>query len=252
MAETAGLVLGVVGLASSFDTIIKYLEYAHVGKTFDTDFQDSVLKLDNARLQLSRWGAAVKLSYVDENTVSMDAVHMAESDIPKVKKRLDWILAAVRKCEEASKKIDKDGDFDPLPSLQPMARPLHIKISEVVKSRRNKLSKLELAKWAIYDKGHFQTLINSITEHTDALVKLFPANEDEEKRLCKVETASLCESLAILQKAIAKQDKKLDEALKPILKPLVASVQTNIEKSQIGVVTNQGGHVEQTFGNMSF
>ncbi|KAF5971510.1 hypothetical protein FCOIX_9839 [Fusarium coicis] len=251
MAEIAGLALGVLGLASSFDTIIKYLEYAHIGKNFDNDFQDYVLKLDNARLQLSRWGAAVKLNCVDENPVSMDAAHMTESDIPKVKERLDWILAAVQECERKSKKFDKGGDFESPPNLQPMVRPLHIRINEVVKSRRNRLSKVELVRWAIYDKNHFQSLINSITEHTDALVRLFPALEDEQKRLCEAETASLCESLAILQKAIENQDKKLDEALKYILKPVASQLATNLQDCQVGVVTQQGGTVNQSFAGFN-
>ncbi|KAJ5250504.1 hypothetical protein N7489_000914 [Penicillium chrysogenum] len=72
MAEAAGFAIGVVSLATTFDNFIGCFEYIHLGKAFGADFQDCLLRLDNARLRLSRWGEAVGLSQVDENTKSFN------------------------------------------------------------------------------------------------------------------------------------------------------------------------------------
>ena len=61
MAETAGLVVGVVALAGLFNTTVECFEFVQLGRNFGKDFQTSQLKLDNARLRLSRWGKSLGL-----------------------------------------------------------------------------------------------------------------------------------------------------------------------------------------------
>ena len=61
MAEAAGLVVGVVALAGLFNNTVECFEFVQLGRTFEKDFQTSQLKLDSARLRLSRWGKSLDL-----------------------------------------------------------------------------------------------------------------------------------------------------------------------------------------------
>jgi len=223
MAEAAGLALSIVGVATTFDTVIKCLDYVRIGKNFGRDFEGCLLKLDNARLRLSRWGLAVRLSCVGEETTLDQNTNFTEDSLRKVKRRLEWIHGAIQDVEQQSQKFGESPVFSPASDLTPSALPLHIKIDQIVQERRNKLSRAKVAKWAIYDKSHFEEMIDNITEHTDALIKLFPKKDEEQDKHCKDETAALCEGLGILQRIIENQDKKLAEALQAILEPVVSN-----------------------------
>jgi Skp family chaperone for outer membrane proteins len=70
MAEAAGLV-GVVDLAGLFNNTVKCFEFVQLGRTFGEDFQTSQLKLDNARLRLSRWDKSLSLDEDVQDTASL-------------------------------------------------------------------------------------------------------------------------------------------------------------------------------------
>lgn len=73
MAETAGLVVGVVALASLFNTTVECFEFVQLGRSFGKDFQTSQLKLDSARLRLSRWGKSLDLVEDVRDVASLQA-----------------------------------------------------------------------------------------------------------------------------------------------------------------------------------
>ena len=70
MAEAAGLVVGVVALAGLFNNTVECFEFVQLARTFGKNFQTSQLKLDNARLRLSRWGESLHLDEDVCNTTS--------------------------------------------------------------------------------------------------------------------------------------------------------------------------------------
>lgn len=72
MAEAAGLTSGVVALAGLFDNTVECFEFVQLGRNFGKNFQTSQLKLDNARLRLSRWGKSWGLSDNIQDTQSLD------------------------------------------------------------------------------------------------------------------------------------------------------------------------------------
>jgi len=51
MAEAVGLAFGVLG---AFTDAIRCFEYIQLARNFDQDYQTAILKLDVARLRLSR------------------------------------------------------------------------------------------------------------------------------------------------------------------------------------------------------
>jgi len=60
--EPAGLTAGILGLAGLFNNAVDCFEYVQLGREFGRDYQTNLLKLDDARLRLSRWGQSMELS----------------------------------------------------------------------------------------------------------------------------------------------------------------------------------------------
>ena len=60
--EPAGLTVGVLALAGLFNNTVDCFEYVQIGRCFGQSYQTSLLKLDNAKLRLSRWGQSIGLS----------------------------------------------------------------------------------------------------------------------------------------------------------------------------------------------
>jgi hypothetical protein len=157
MAEAVGLAVSIVGLATTFDSVIKCFEYIHLRRTFGTDFEDCLFKLDNAKLRLSRWGEAVGLSQVDEDTKSLSGTNISEADIPKAAKLLGAILAGIERVEKLEAKFrdrkeptDQSLDtLSPQERLDPGAFAIHANLTKMAKKRQNRLSPLKKAKWAI-------------------------------------------------------------------------------------------------------
>ena len=89
--EPIGLTVGIVGLVSVFNNAVDCFEYVQLGRSFGTNFQTSLLKLDNARLRLSRWGQAVGLSGDVANVQSLQSTNLAEEDISKAERLLGQI-----------------------------------------------------------------------------------------------------------------------------------------------------------------
>lgn len=219
--EIAGLAVSIVSLATTFDSVINCFEYIHLGKKFGADFQGCVLKLDNARLRLSRWGEAVGLNSVDHDTASLKDTKLSEEDKPKVEERLGFILNEIEAVKQLSGKFDQSLVLSPDTSLDSTTMPLHQKMRQLAKKRQNHLSSPNKIKWAIYDRNHFFGMIEKIGIHTDALVELFPAQKEREKTLCGKETLELMEGVQVLKDLIKNQDKPLASALEALLKPLV-------------------------------
>lgn len=90
--EAGGLAVGVVALAGLFNNAVDCFEYVQLGRSFCTNFQTSLLKLDNARLRLSRWGQSVGLSGDVKNARSLQTVALPTEDVAKAEKVLGQIL----------------------------------------------------------------------------------------------------------------------------------------------------------------
>ena len=54
--EPAGLAVDALAIAGLFNNALDYFEYVQIGRNFGQGYQISLLKLDTARLRLSRWG----------------------------------------------------------------------------------------------------------------------------------------------------------------------------------------------------
>jgi Prion-inhibition and propagation len=232
MVEAAGLAIGIISLATTFDSIINIFEYIHLGKTFGPDFQDCLLKLDNARLRLSRWGEAVGLSQVDENTKSLKDTKISEADIPRAERLLGAILEELERVKvlDAKFRAGKECNDQSLvvlsaeTDLNSIGMSLHETMRKMAKQRQNHLSLRQKAKWALFDRAYFKDMIEKVGDNTKELLELFPAAQPLEKALVDKETLELSKSLQVLKDVINEQDKTLASALNAILKPVVSFV----------------------------
>lgn len=230
--EAGGLAVGIVALAGLFNNAVDCFEYVQLGRSFGTNFQTSLLKLDNARLRLSRWGQAVGLSGNIENVQSLEAAVIPAEDIPKAEKILGQILELFADAEGVSTKLKNrastDGSslmvLDIQVDMDPVSRSLHEKMRDLSIKRQNGTALRQKVKWALYEEKHFKRLIEDIIGLVNDLVQLFPAVQQKQQELCELEVSEIGtnESLPVLKDIAASQDKDLEIAISEAIKPHVS------------------------------
>jgi len=219
--ESTGLAIGALGLASLFNNVVDCFEYVQIGRSFGKSFQTSLLKLDIARLRLSRWGQAVGLVHLDD-IQSLDGTKLSPQDIPGANKILGQIEELFADTEGISKRFMQHAPvdqslalYDSTTDLEETAASLHKKMRDLAIRRQSKAGLRQKAKWALYEEKHLTRLIEDITTLVDSLVTMFPAAEAAQKILCDVEVSEMNveNSLPLLKGAAADQDKLLSDAI---------------------------------------
>ncbi|KAE8442729.1 hypothetical protein EG329_002920 [Mollisiaceae sp. DMI_Dod_QoI] len=223
MAEAAGLTLGVVALASLFNNAVECFEFIQLGRSFGKNFQTSQLKLDNARLRLSRWGFSLGLNDTIQNVQSLEQRFGSRQNIDHAEALLGQTLELFADAEGVSKKYKsgrnvKDGSlavFNPHTDLDPTNIYLHNKMRQLSIERQNRTSLQRKAKWALYEEKRFRRLIEDVTELVNDLVELFPASQAIQQQLCEKEVSIIgaTEGISVLREIAAEQDEFLEEAL---------------------------------------
>ena len=228
MVEPASLTIAsVLALAGLFNDAIDCFEYVQFGRNFGKDFQTDLIKLDDARLRLSRWGESVGLN-VEIRSQDMAALKPKLSSDEAVKdatERLQQISELFDVAKEASDKLmPRPSNDDPVfqgSDMQSLASTLHGQMRQLSLNRRNPKSKASLRQrvhWALYDKNHFERLIKDIIDLVSGLTELFPAAKSSQQTLCKAEVDQIDKAaLAVLKQAISGQDSDLEKALSTAL-----------------------------------
>ncbi|KAG9228056.1 prion-inhibition and propagation-domain-containing protein [Amylocarpus encephaloides] len=213
--EIAGLTIGIAGLASIFNNIVDSFEYIRLARSFGRTFETNLLRLDVARLRLSRWGEAVGLSgnVTDQDTrqytsILSDDVILVANDI------LGRILQLFAECEKVSsqfrmgKKPDDQSlqNYDERQDLGTASTSLHGKMRELSIKRQNRTALAKKVRWTIYSEKQFEELVNEITRLTDELMNLVPGEVELQKRLCHSEVVQISESFGTLATVAKGQD----------------------------------------------
>lgn len=221
MTEVAGLAVGVVALASLFNNTIECFEFVQLGRTFGKNYQTSQLKLDNARLRLSRWGKSLGLDDNIQEMVSLEGRFVSQSLVKHAEALLGQIIELFAEAEGVSHKyksrVKSDDNglvYNPQTDLEPAMAELHQRMRQLAIDRQNRSSLRQKAKWALYQEKQFRRLIEDITELLDDLVELFPASQQSQRDLCDLEVSNIGETKATsaLREIAADQDKLLEEA----------------------------------------
>jgi hypothetical protein len=224
MAETAGLVVGVVALASLFNNTVECFEFVQLGRTFGKSFQTSQLQLDSARLRLSRWGKSLSLDDDVRDTMSLQGRFGSETNVKHAEALLGQIVELFAEAEGVSDSYKnrtalQDNSlavYNPQTDLDPAIAKLHEKMRQLAIERQNRSGVRQKAKWALYQEKHFRRLIEDITELVDSLVELFPATQQSQRELCDTEISAIGEGegMSVLKEIAAAQDKLLEQAIK--------------------------------------
>lgn len=241
--EPTGLALGVLSLTGLFNNALDCFEYVLIGRNFGKSFQTSLLKLDVARLRLSRWGQAVGLGPSLDGVQSLQQTQiplLSVNEINQAEQILGQILDLFADAEGISQRFKKrrnahySGDLvvhDATTDLQPVQASLHQKMRELALRRQGQTGLRQKAKWALCEEKHFSWLIEDVTGLVNDLVDLFPAAEATQRQLCDVEVSEIVDndrdrdggsqdaasdartSLPLLKEAAADQDRYLDAAI---------------------------------------
>ncbi|KAG9200845.1 hypothetical protein G6514_006553 [Epicoccum nigrum] len=220
MAETAGLVVGVVALAGLFNTTVECFEFVQLGRNFGKDFQTSQLKLDSARLRLSRWGKCLSLSDDVRDEASLQGRFGSETNVRHAEALLGQIVELFAESEGVSNKYKSRADdslavYNPQTDLEPAMAKLHDQMRQLAIERQVRSGVRQKAKWALYQEKSFRRLIEDINELVDDLVGLFPAVQQNQRELCDTEVSAIGggEGLLILKGIAAAQDRLLEQAI---------------------------------------
>ena len=236
--EPAGLAVGVFAIAGLFNNAVNCFEYVQLGQNFEEDFTTCILKLDDAKLRLSRWGQAVGLNGDLRNTKELNQIFSSEEINKNVQKRLRHILKLFSDAEGISHKFQIKNEsnrnalqpYDPQEDLIPEIRSLRAKLRDLSVKRENVTALKPRAKWALYEGKHFRQLIEDITSIISSLVDLFPSIDSAQRRLCDEEAVELVtpETRQILRDIAAEQDKLLEDAMAKMAKQQVRKLYTPI------------------------
>jgi hypothetical protein len=223
MAEAAGLAIGVIALAGLFNNTVECFEFIQLGRSFGKDYQTSQLKLDTARLRLSRWGKSLHLDEDIRNTTSLQGLFHSRLNIEHAEDLLRRITELFADAEGVSNKYKNQAAPQdnslvvciPQKDLDPPIATLHEKMRQLSVKRQNRAGLLRKTTWALYKEKHLRRLIEDITELIDGLVELFPATQQVQHDLCDSEVSAIGgnEGVSILKEIAAAQDKFLEQAI---------------------------------------
>ncbi|KAF4534302.1 uncharacterized protein LTHEOB_3110 [Lasiodiplodia theobromae] len=216
--EIPGLAIGALGLAGLFNNAVDCFEFVQLGRNFGRDFGTSQLQLDNARLRLSRWGEFVCIQE-NEGNFPPDALQ-------QVRQTIGQILYLFAQAEEVSNRFKKKAGpatelatYDPDTDMERQMLVLHEHMRSLAQARQKKVGLTRKTKWALYERKHFKTLLESIKALLDDLEKLLPANQFTQSSLCDEEVSSMGAQvdLPLLESVAANQDPGLHKAVKKVL-----------------------------------
>lgn len=214
MAEVFGIVSGSLSAAALFNNCVDCFEYIQLGRKFGSDYERSRLKLDVARLRLSRWGEAMRVNddprfasgTPDDNDSREGRVILEELEL--------LFQAAQRSSERYAKRAQreelvafKDEEMDEI------AQGLHNRLGLIARQRQARTSLMKKAKWALYGAKEFDRLLDQIASFLDDLENLFPM-ETASRRLMGLEIEQVVDeaSLMALRDAAAGADGALSDA----------------------------------------
>jgi hypothetical protein len=221
--EPVGFTIGIAGLAGAFTSCVECFEYIQLGRKFGADYGKCLLRLDAAKLRMSRWGASMGFGPAQREglqiVVSEDEFHLAQSLLEQI---MDTFKDAEKFSERFKKhaimqktKTDDLVVYDAKSDLDPKYQRLHLTMRELAAKRQSGTTILRKTAWALYEKKKFDTMIEDVTGFVNELVELFPAVRDDQRILCETEVCAVEEDqdLALLKDIACEDDKLLEVAV---------------------------------------
>ncbi|POR31694.1 Uncharacterized protein TPAR_08091 [Tolypocladium paradoxum] len=214
MAELFGTVAGALSVAALFNNCVDCFEYIQLSRHFGRDFERCQIKLDIAKVRLSRWGKAAKIN--EDPRFAADAPD--DRDSREVRVILEEIELLFQAAQKSSKRYEIKAKQEDLAKfeeehMQQAVRGLHSRLGLIARQRQKRTGLLKKVAWALYDGQNFDKLVEQITGFIDDLEKLFPV-ETMRRQLVEMEIETVDDepSLLALRDAAAGTDGYLSDA----------------------------------------
>ncbi|KAK3067853.1 hypothetical protein LTR53_015017 [Teratosphaeriaceae sp. CCFEE 6253] len=160
MSEVAGLTLGVIALASLFNSCVEVLQYIDDGRTYVDDYDLACTKIGILHQRLRNWGGALHIR--DGKTEHPLLLEPATRNA--VSKGLIRLSAILSDSEVLKAK------YDPRPRTRALPSTDHRKRS--IKAAPWSLQLRRRTTWSIRDKAKFDRLIHDVSFLVDNLEKV--------------------------------------------------------------------------------
>jgi hypothetical protein len=215
MAEIFGVVAGSLSVAALFNNCVQCFEYIQLGRSFGRDYQACQLKLDVARVRLSRWGEA--LDVLDNHRFTSVSPDDKEAQIAQ--SIFEEICALFQSAQTKSRRYalsSRGEDTGTLQSteLSPVGQRLHNHWVAIAAQRHKNAGLVRKTAWALYDGKALGKLVGDLGALIDDLESIFPIeNRSRELVELEVEEVQDTASLAVLQDAARDADQLLFEAV---------------------------------------
>jgi Prion-inhibition and propagation len=211
--EPVSFSLGAVGLVGTFVACVDCFEYIRIGRSLGTDYQTAIVKLDLARLRLTRWGRSVGIVQGDQDIDEAVAVtqlktklNAPEKDFETVTNTLGQLLVLFKMSAERSKRLSRTRSNEVVDNTIDDAdiRFLHERMQDLTIQRQKRSSMLQKTSWALYKKKDFTNLVDHISSLTSALVEVAPVRAQQQE-LCRAEVREISSdrSLVVLNNILA-------------------------------------------------
>jgi len=207
MAELVIGAVGLVSLASLFETCVDAFSYIQLGHNFSNDYQNSILQLRLIQLSLTRWGEAVNIN----------TQYLIQQE-PLIRPVLANILNTIKDAERISSKYaGQHNILDAKLQQQDSTEEICSKVAKLVMARQKKTTLVKKVCWAIYHKEHFDSLIKVTSGLVRQLVELFPAAQATQSQLCVHDLAQITQKdnatqLQLIQHVSLPVDRPMSEA----------------------------------------
>lgn len=239
--EPVSLGVSLIALAGLFDNALNSFKHIKVAKSFGSDYQTYVLRLQNLRLRLSRWGEAVDLGKPSTAVGHFRTSALSESKMKQAETLVGHIIQLFSDTEElAEKYVGKESDLVAIDEDTidlGDAGKLCQKMRNICTRRQRESSAAAKAKWSLFSKDKFVELVGNIQSLVDDLVDLFPVETrvSIEENLCDQEAKELRDEKALptLQALALTQDVRLAEAIAKLTQGVRASDQARPSRQRL-------------------
>ena len=188
--EIAGVVIGGVGLAALFDSVVDCVDYTYLGANFERDSTTSQLRLEDTRARIHRWGRAVGVH--DEHT----ARERLGSNYGAAEQRLRQIKTYYDDIDVRQMSREEHPDLDSLYSLETDPPSSGAVVRKALRRMYQPTQRLgKKAAWALHGHTVANRLIDSINGLIDGLELIAP--KEELSRLSEIEVEEIDDPEAV-------------------------------------------------------
>jgi hypothetical protein len=161
--ETAGLVIGSLGLAALFETCMTCFDYIDTGRQYGKDYQRFVISMGSLELRMSRWW--------DVAGLRASTARMSEKEERQIKDLLGSIYSDLQDAQEMAHRHNNPAMADD-GSIRFETLANRFQRQANIRQRRTPLGKI--IKWALRNEKKCKRLIEDIKEAVDDLEKVLP------------------------------------------------------------------------------